>query len=55
VKVRLLGTRAETAQALARLRTVVAVVSASPPCPCRGSDVLVRVYLEVRLGQAVTP
>jgi hypothetical protein len=55
VKVRLLGTRAETTEALARLRTVITVVSASPPCPCRDSDVLVRVDLEVGLDQAVTP
>jgi hypothetical protein len=55
VKVRLLGTHAETAEALARLRTVVEVTSASPPCPCRDADSNVRVYLDVRLNQGATP
>jgi hypothetical protein len=46
------GTRAEVAQATRRLLQVLEVVSVSQPYPDRWASVLVRVYLEVRLGPA---
>jgi hypothetical protein len=52
VKLRLHGTHEEIAQATRRLVQVLEVVSISQPYPDRGASVLVRVYLEVRLGPA---
>jgi hypothetical protein len=52
VKVRLHGTRAEVDQATRRLIQVLDVVSISEPYPDRGTSVLVRVHLEVRLDSA---
>jgi hypothetical protein len=49
MKLRLHGTLAEVAEATRRLPTVFEVVSVSPPYPDRGTSVLVRVYVEVRL------
>jgi hypothetical protein len=52
VKLRLHGTHAEVAEATRRLVQVLEVVSVSQPHSDRGASVLVRVYLEVRLGPA---
>jgi hypothetical protein len=52
VKLRLHGTTAEVAEATRRLVQVLEVVAVSQPYPDRGSSVLVRVYLEVRLPEA---
>jgi hypothetical protein len=49
VKVRLHGTPAEVAEATRRLAEAFDVVAVSRPYPDRGTSVLVRVYLEVRL------
>jgi hypothetical protein len=49
VKVRLPGTATEVAEATGRLLEVGDVVAVSDPFPDRGTSVLVRVYLEVRL------
>jgi hypothetical protein len=51
VKIRLEGTREECAQAAPRLAEVFDVVSVSDPYPNRGRSLLVRVYVEVRLGR----
>jgi hypothetical protein len=52
VKVRLHGTPAEVAEATRRLVEVFDVVAVSEPYPDRGTSVLVRVYLEIRLNLA---
>jgi hypothetical protein len=52
VKLRLHGTRAEVAEATRRLVEALEVVSVSPPYPDRGTSVLVRVFLKVRLPEA---
>jgi hypothetical protein len=52
VKVRLHGTPAEVDQATRRLVEAFDVVAVSEPSPDRGTSVLVRVYLEVRLDPA---
>jgi hypothetical protein len=52
MKLRLLGTPEEVAEATRRLGEVLAVVSGSRPYPDRGASVLVRVYLDVRQGPA---
>lgn len=49
-KIRLEGTRQECEQAAPRLAEVFDVVSVSDPYPNRGRSLLVRVYVEVRLG-----
>jgi hypothetical protein len=54
VKLRLHGTRQEVAEATRRLGQVLDVVAVSPPYPDRGTSVLVRVYLQVRLPAAPT-
>jgi hypothetical protein len=54
VKLRLHGTRQEVAQATCRLGQILDVVAVSQPSPDRGSSVLVRVYLEVRLPPTPT-
>jgi hypothetical protein len=48
--IRLEGTRQECEQAAPRLAEVFGVVSVSDPYPNRGRSLLVRVYVEVRLG-----
>ncbi len=50
MKLRLHGTPAEVTEATRRLVEVLDVVAVSEPYPDRGARVLVRVYLEVRLG-----
>jgi hypothetical protein len=50
VKIRLEGTREECVQVALRLAEVFDVVSVSEPYPNRGRSLLVRVYVEVRLG-----
>jgi hypothetical protein len=50
VKIRLEGTPTECEQAASRLAEVFDVVSISDPYPNRGRSLLVRVYVEVRLG-----
>ncbi len=50
VKIRLEGTPQECQQATPRLAEVFDVVSISHPYPNRGASRLVRVYVEVRLG-----
>jgi len=50
VKIRLEGTPTECGQAAPRLAEVFDVVSVSDPYPNRGRSLLVRVYVEVRLG-----
>jgi len=50
VKIRLEGTPTECEQAAPRLAEVFDVVSVSDPYPNRGRSLLVRVYVEVRLG-----
>jgi hypothetical protein len=50
VKLRLEGTPQECKQAASRLAEVFDVVSVSDPYPNRGRSLLVRVYVEVRLG-----
>jgi hypothetical protein len=50
VKIRLEGTRQECEQAAPRLAELFDVVSVSDPYPNRGRSLLVRVYVEVRLG-----
>ena len=58
MKVRLPGTATEVAEATGRLLEVGDVVAVSDPFPDRGTSVLVRVYLEVRLdppGPATLP
>ena len=50
MKIRLEGTRQECEQAAPRLAEVFDVVSVSDPYPNRGRSLLVRVYVEVRLG-----
>jgi hypothetical protein len=50
VKIRLEGTPQECEQAAPRLAEVFDVVSVSDPYPNRGRSLLVRVYVEVRLG-----
>jgi hypothetical protein len=50
VKIRLEGTPKECEQAAPRLAEVFDVVSISDPYPNRGRSLLVRVYVEVRLG-----
>ena len=52
MKLRLHGTREEVAEATRRLVQILEVVSVSHPYPDRGASVLVRVYLQVRLGPA---
>jgi hypothetical protein len=52
VKLRLHGTRQEVAEATCRLGQVLDVVAVSPPSPDRGTSVLVRIYLQVRLPLA---
>ena len=52
MKLRLHGTLAEASRRLAGVFEVVAV---SPPYPDRGASVLVRVYVEVRLGPPAAP
>jgi hypothetical protein len=52
MRLRLHGTRAEVAEAICRLLQVLEVVSVSDPYPDRRASVLVRVYLEVRVGPA---
>jgi hypothetical protein len=52
VKIRLEGTPKECEQAAPRLAEVFDVVSVSDPYPNRGRSLLVRVYVEVRLGPA---
>jgi hypothetical protein len=47
VKIRIIGSPAEAADAVERLRQVFEVVSVSDPYPCRNST-RVRVYVEVR-------
>ena len=49
MKVRLHGSLAEVAEATRRLVEAFDVVAVSEPYPDRGTSVLVRVYLEVRL------
>jgi hypothetical protein len=51
VKIRLEGTPTECEQAAPRLAEVFDVVSVSDPYPNRGRSLLVRVYVEVRLGR----
>ena len=55
MKLRLHGTLGEVAEAVDRLPGVFEVVAVSPPYPDRGASVLVRVYVEVRLGPPVAP
>lgn len=50
MKIRLEGTPKECEQAAPRLAEVFDVVSVSDPYPNRGRSLLVRVYVEVRLG-----
>ncbi len=50
MKIRLEGTPTECEQAAPRLAEVFDVVSVSDPYPNRGRSLLVRVYVEVRLG-----
>lgn len=50
VKLRLEGTPQECARAALRLAEVFDVFSVSEPYPNRGRSLLVRVYVEVRLG-----
>ena len=50
VKIRLEGTPQECQQAAPRLAEVFDVVSVSDPYQNRGRSLLVRVYVEVRLG-----
>jgi hypothetical protein len=52
VKLRLHGTRPEVTQATRRLVEALDVVAVSPPSPDRGTSVLVRGYLQVRLPPA---
>ncbi len=52
MKLRLHGTPAECDLAARRLADVFQVVSVSQPYPDRGTSVLVRAYLEVRLDPA---
>ena len=54
MKLRLHGTRQEVAEATRRRGQVLDVVAVSPPYLDRGTSVLVRVYLEVRLPPAPT-
>ncbi len=49
MKIRLHGTGAECAAAVARLRGVLDVRSVSVPYPDRGDSVLVRVYVDAAL------
>jgi hypothetical protein len=51
VKIRLEGTPQECQQATPQLAEVFDVVSISDPYPNRGQSRLVRVYVEVRLGE----
>jgi hypothetical protein len=51
VKIRLEGTPKECEQAAPQLAQVFDVVSVSDPYPNRGRSLLVRVYVEVRLGR----
>jgi hypothetical protein len=55
VKLRLHGTWTECDHVIRQLATVLRVVSISDPCPDRGRSVLVRVYLDVRLGGHTNP
>ncbi len=55
MKIRLHGEAQECAEAAVRLDRVFRVVSVSPPYPDRGTSSLVRVYVEVRLGQVPEP
>jgi hypothetical protein len=58
VKVRLHGSKGEVDQATRRLLQVLDVVAVSEPYPDRGTSVLVRAYLEVRLdppGRSAAP
>jgi hypothetical protein len=50
VMIRIEGTLRECQQATTRLAEVFDVVSISDPYPNRGRSSLVRVYLEIRLG-----
>jgi hypothetical protein len=50
VKIRLEGTREECQQATPRLAELFEVVSISQPYPNRGRSLLMRVYVEIRLG-----
>jgi hypothetical protein len=55
VKLPLHGTWTECDQVIRQLATVLRVVSISDPYPDRGRSVLVRVYLDVRLGDHTNP
>lgn len=55
MKIRLHGAEAECRQAAARLHALGEVVSVSRPYRDRGLSRLVRVYAEIRLGQAPAP
>lgn len=50
MKIRLHGTAEECTEGAKRLREAFDVVSVSGPYADRGESVLVRVYVEVRLG-----
>jgi hypothetical protein len=50
MKIRLEGAPKECEQAAPRLAEVFDVISVSDPYPNRGRSLLVRVYVEVRLG-----
>ncbi len=54
MKLRLHGTPAEVAAATRQLVEVLDVVAVNGPYPDRGTSVLVRVYLEVRLDPSPT-
>ena len=51
MKIRLHGTEQECREAAERLREVVGVLAVSEPYPDRGRSLLVRVYVEARLGR----